>query len=49
VAHGGTIRALLHAAMGVPLEKTFDFSVDYGSISILNFKHGRFSLQKWNN
>ena len=48
IAHGGTIRALLHAAIGVPLEKTFDFNVDFGSISILNFKHERFSLKKWN-
>jgi alpha-ribazole phosphatase len=48
VAHGGTIRALMHAAMGVALEKTFDFNVDFGSISILNFKHDRFSLKKWN-
>jgi alpha-ribazole phosphatase len=48
IAHGGTIRALMHAAMDVALEKTFDFNVDFGSISILNYKHERFSLKKWN-
>ena len=48
IAHGGSIRTFLHTALGLQLEKTFDFTVDYGSISILNYKHGRFSLQTWN-
>lgn len=48
IAHGGSIRTFLHTAMGLPLEKTFDFTVDYGSMSVLNYKHGRFALKKWN-
>ena len=48
IAHGGSIRTFLHLAMGLPLEKTFDFTVDYASIAVLNYKNGRFALQKWN-
>ena len=48
IAHGGSIRTFLHLTMGIPLEKTFDFTVDYGSIAAIKYKNGRFSLQKWN-
>jgi alpha-ribazole phosphatase len=48
VAHGGSIRTFLHLAMGIPLSKTFDFTVDYGSMSVLSYKNGRFALKKWN-
>jgi alpha-ribazole phosphatase len=35
VAHGGTNRALLCRALGVPLERLLSFGQDYGALSVL--------------
>lgn len=40
VTHAGVIRALLAHALGMPLEKSFALSLDFGSLTRLSLKDG---------
>ncbi len=37
ISHGGTIRALLAHVLNMPLKGLFRFTIDYGSVTQLNF------------
>lgn len=37
VAHAGVIRTILSSLLGISMNKTFNYKIDYGSISILNY------------
>jgi alpha-ribazole phosphatase len=48
VAHGGTNRALLCRALGLPLDRILAFGQDYGALSILKGVNGAWSLTRLN-
>lgn len=48
VAHGGTNRALLCRALGVPLERLLAFGQDYGGLSVLEGTAGGWVLRRLN-
>lgn len=48
VAHGGTNRALLCRALGLPLRRLLAFGQDYGSLSVLESIDGRWALHRLN-
>lgn len=48
VAHGGTNRALLCRALGVPLARILAFGQDYGALTVLEHAGGRFTLVRLN-
>lgn len=48
VAHGGTNRAILCRALGLPLERLLAFGQDYGALSILEWDGRRWSLRLLN-
>ncbi len=41
VCHGGIVRVILAALLGLPLAKTAHFSVDYASVTIIEVQPGR--------
>jgi alpha-ribazole phosphatase len=48
VAHGGTNRALICRALGLPLERLLAFGQDYGALSLLERTGGRWQLSRLN-
>ncbi|MBI1736221.1 MAG: histidine phosphatase family protein [Candidatus Rokubacteria bacterium] len=48
VAHGGTNRALLCRALGVPLRRILAFGQDYGALSVLERSGERWTLVRLN-
>jgi alpha-ribazole phosphatase len=48
VAHGGTNRALLCAALGLPLARLLALGQDYGALSVLARVGGRWELRRLN-
>jgi broad specificity phosphatase PhoE len=48
VAHGGTNRAVLCQALGVPLERLLSFGQDYGALSVLARLDGVWQLRRLN-
>jgi alpha-ribazole phosphatase len=48
VAHGGTNRALLCRALGVPLARILAFGQDYGALTVLEHAAGRWALRRLN-
>jgi len=48
VAHGGTNRALLCRALGLPLSRLLGFGQDYAALSVLEWNGGRFTLHRLN-
>ena len=48
VAHGGTNRALLCLALGLPLRHLLSFGQDYGALTVLESIDGRWRLRRLN-
>lgn len=48
VAHGGTNRALLCQALGVPLARILTFGQDYGALTVIEHVAGRWALRRLN-
>lgn len=48
VAHGGTNRAILCRALGVPLERLLSFGQDYGALSLIEWNGRRWALHLLN-
>lgn len=48
VTHAGVIRALLAHALGVPLERSFAFRLDFGSLCRLSVQDGTWQLHCMN-
>jgi broad specificity phosphatase PhoE len=48
VGHGGTNRALLCRALGLPLGRLLSFSQDYGALTVLEHDDGRWRLHRLN-
>jgi alpha-ribazole phosphatase len=48
VAHGGTNRALLCRALGLPLGRLLAFGQDYGALSVLEMRAGACALRRLN-
>ena len=48
VAHGGTNRAMLCRALGVPLDRLLAFGQGYGAMSVLEHADGQWSLSRLN-
>ena len=48
VAHGGTNRAILCRALGLPFDRLLAFGQDYAALSILELRDGRWSLRRLN-
>jgi alpha-ribazole phosphatase len=48
VAHGGTNRALLCRALGLPLERLLSFGQDYAALSVVERDDDRWALQRVN-
>ncbi len=48
VAHGGTNRAILCRALGLPLERLLSFGQDYGALSILEWTGCNWRLHRLN-
>ncbi|MBI4638267.1 MAG: histidine phosphatase family protein [Candidatus Rokubacteria bacterium] len=48
VAHGGTNRAILCRALGVPLRRLLAFGQDYAALSVLEHATGRWRLARLN-
>jgi alpha-ribazole phosphatase len=48
VAHGGTNRALLCRALGLPLGRLLAFGQDYGALSVLEIRSGACALRRLN-
>jgi broad specificity phosphatase PhoE len=48
VAHGGTNRAILCAALGLPLRMLLAFGQDYGALTVLEHARDRFTLRRLN-
>jgi broad specificity phosphatase PhoE len=48
VAHGGTNRALLCRALGLPLGRLLAFGQDYGALSVLEATSGGWVLRRLN-
>jgi broad specificity phosphatase PhoE len=48
VAHGGTNRALLCRALGMPLERLLSFGQDYGALTLLERAGGGWALRRLN-
>ena len=48
VAHGGTNRALLCHALGLPLERLLAFGQDYGALTVLELVADRWRLRRLN-
>ena len=48
VAHGGTNRALLCRALGVPLSRLLSFGQDYGAMTVLERVDGYWALRRLN-
>jgi broad specificity phosphatase PhoE len=48
VAHGGTNRALLCRALGLPLGRLLAFGQDYGALSMLEMRAGECALRRLN-
>jgi broad specificity phosphatase PhoE len=48
VAHGGTNRALICRALGVPLARLLGFGQDYAALSVLEHVAGRWTLHRLN-
>lgn len=48
VAHGGTNRAILCRALGLPLDRLLVFGQDYAALSLLEWRKGRFVLHVLN-
>jgi alpha-ribazole phosphatase len=48
VAHGGTNRAMLCRALGLPLDRLLAFGQGYGALSVLEHDGGRWSLARLN-
>jgi len=48
VAHGGTNRALLCRALGLPLGRLLAFGQDYGALSVLEMRAGTCALRRLN-
>ena len=48
VAHGGTNRAILCRALGLPLDRLLAFGQGYGALTILAHDAGRWSLSRLN-
>ena len=48
VAHGGTNRAMLCRALGLPLDRLLAFGQGYGAMNVLERRDGRWSLARLN-
>jgi broad specificity phosphatase PhoE len=48
VAHGGTNRALLCRALGVPVARLLAFGQDYAGLSVVEWRYERWSLRRLN-
>ena len=48
VAHGGTNRAILCRALGLPLDRLLVFGQGYGALTVLSHEAGRWSLSRLN-
>jgi broad specificity phosphatase PhoE len=48
VAHGGTNRAILCRAVGVPFDRLLAFGQDYAALTVLERRAGRWSLRRLN-
>jgi broad specificity phosphatase PhoE len=48
VAHGGTNRALLCRALGLPLDRLLAFGQDYGALTVLELMAGHWRLHRLN-
>jgi alpha-ribazole phosphatase len=48
VAHGGTNRAILCRALGLPLERLLSFGQDYGALSLLEWTGAQWQLRLLN-
>jgi alpha-ribazole phosphatase len=48
VAHGGTTRALLCRALGLPLGRLLAFGQDYGALNVLEVRAGTCALRRLN-
>jgi broad specificity phosphatase PhoE len=48
VAHGGTNRAILCRALGLPLDRLLAFGQGYGALTVLAHDRGRWSLSRLN-
>ncbi|MBI3630466.1 MAG: histidine phosphatase family protein [Candidatus Rokubacteria bacterium] len=48
VAHGGTNRAIICRAVGVPFDRLLAFGQDYASLSVLEWRDGGWSLRRLN-
>lgn len=48
VAHGGTNRAILCRAIGLPFDRLLAFGQDYGAVSVLECRGRRWSLRRLN-
>jgi broad specificity phosphatase PhoE len=48
VAHGGTNRAMLCRALGVPLDRLLSFGQDYGAMTVLERVNGCWALRRLN-
>jgi broad specificity phosphatase PhoE len=48
VAHGGTNRAVLCRALGLPLERLLAFGQDYGALTVLERAGARWALRRLN-
>jgi broad specificity phosphatase PhoE len=48
VAHGGTNRALLCRALGLPLGRLLAFGQDYGALNVLEMRAGTCALVRVN-
>ena len=45
VTHGGPIRAVLSAVLGLPLENSFRLAIDYGSVSLVRIQNQHATIQ----
>jgi broad specificity phosphatase PhoE len=48
VAHGGTNRALLCRALGLPLDRLLSFGQSYGAFNVLEHRAGLWTLRRVN-
>ncbi len=48
VAHGGTNRAILCRAVGLPFDRLLAFGQNYAAVSVLELRDGRWSLARLN-
>lgn len=46
VTHAGVIRTILSSILDISIKETFDYKIEYGSISLLNINEKKLSLKK---